>query len=666
MTTYGAYDAGLPCKNTACKSHGKPHPNCRCYGDMADGGEASHYCSEDRAHQSDCEYFADGGEVPEGYEPVEDEPTADVAGSGEVPEDYEAIDDSAPEGYEPVEETHTPGEHNKFLAGVEGATRGFFGPISEVIMRAAPVIVGNELITPEARAAREKAEPGVFHSAEAATMLGGLATGTGEAGLIAKATEAKVGSKILQQAIQGGLFQASDEASKWAMGQGDPQDAAGAALSIGASALFSGFLGAVGQGASAGAKKSLEGIAESKLGERALGFLHGIAEAAKHGESEAGSEAISSMIQDYGMSAQSFKNGMKFFNKAIAPTTGMIGAWEGYKENGVAGAFERGLEGLAGGFLAKKLLSPVAKKTVAPALMWMLSKGSVAKAAEAFDHVAQLAHGDKLINSAVDNLFKNSSVIGKTAVSAYGTDKLRKDIDTFLGNGGMSQSLQDDYYDQNAAPTPEGYAKGGEVKKADTPKPQKSALSTNNGVAIHYPEHNVLLSAARARVSGYLAGLRPQEANHPAFPFDEAPDNGIQKRAYERAMNIAISPLSVMHEVEKGTLEPEHVKHLSAMYPELESLLQKRVTHQVLKAQMDGTKPGYAVRQSLSLLLGTPLSASLTPQGIQAAQAVFAPKQGQAQPAGQPPSGNKSKLSKSDQAFLTGPQSLVKRSQRDK
>lgn len=59
--------AYLPCLNPNCKSHGKPHPNCRCYDGgtehFADGGIAGHFCSDSRAHKPDCEYFKDGGEV---------------------------------------------------------------------------------------------------------------------------------------------------------------------------------------------------------------------------------------------------------------------------------------------------------------------------------------------------------------------------------------------------------------------------------------------------------------------------------------------------------------------------------------------------------------------------------------------------------------------------
>ncbi len=71
MTSYSAYNANLPCQNPSCKSEGKPHPNCRCYGDvsssssahLAEGGEVESYCSSERAHKKECEYYKDGGEV---------------------------------------------------------------------------------------------------------------------------------------------------------------------------------------------------------------------------------------------------------------------------------------------------------------------------------------------------------------------------------------------------------------------------------------------------------------------------------------------------------------------------------------------------------------------------------------------------------------------------
>ena len=62
-----AVNAGLPCLNPNCKSHGTPHPNCRCYSggeSFAQGGSVGHFCSEEREHEPGCEY-AKGGKVGE-------------------------------------------------------------------------------------------------------------------------------------------------------------------------------------------------------------------------------------------------------------------------------------------------------------------------------------------------------------------------------------------------------------------------------------------------------------------------------------------------------------------------------------------------------------------------------------------------------------------------
>lgn len=83
MTSFGAYRAGLPCKNPSCKSDGRPHPNCSCY---AQGG-AVHFCSGNRAHEKTCKFYKAGGAVsdglgmPEATPPPPPLPPDDVPGS---------------------------------------------------------------------------------------------------------------------------------------------------------------------------------------------------------------------------------------------------------------------------------------------------------------------------------------------------------------------------------------------------------------------------------------------------------------------------------------------------------------------------------------------------------------------------------------------------------
>lgn len=62
MTSYVAYEEGLPCKNPSCKSYGSPHPNCKCYGgalSMAEGGEIKPFCDFNMPHQENCKHYVD-------------------------------------------------------------------------------------------------------------------------------------------------------------------------------------------------------------------------------------------------------------------------------------------------------------------------------------------------------------------------------------------------------------------------------------------------------------------------------------------------------------------------------------------------------------------------------------------------------------------------------
>lgn len=64
MTSYAAYDQGLPCRNKQCHSYGEPHPNCRCYSggneNYASGGSV---CALNLPHDPGCALYAGGGPV---------------------------------------------------------------------------------------------------------------------------------------------------------------------------------------------------------------------------------------------------------------------------------------------------------------------------------------------------------------------------------------------------------------------------------------------------------------------------------------------------------------------------------------------------------------------------------------------------------------------------
>ena len=73
---HGSYP---PCINTNCRSYGRPHDNCLCYGNTSDAGinygmakggvVDGHFCSTNRKHNPKCEYYAEGGDVLEQQAP---------------------------------------------------------------------------------------------------------------------------------------------------------------------------------------------------------------------------------------------------------------------------------------------------------------------------------------------------------------------------------------------------------------------------------------------------------------------------------------------------------------------------------------------------------------------------------------------------------------------
>ncbi len=254
-----------------------------------------------------------------------------------------------------------------------------------------------------------------------------------------------------------------------------------------------------------------------------------------------------------------------------------------------------------------------------------------------------IKRGHKNMSTRIEHLF------GNEPSQRTSDEKMTKLIHEWIERGGIDQDIQEEIHSQHQ---PEMFADGGDVK------PRKGISSQ---IAETYPEQNILLQSAKARMSGYLNSIKPQK-NQPKLAFDDEPDQTLQKRSYQRALQIAADPFRILTKIKDGTIEPEHVKHFKAMYPEVDDVLQKKLTEKIIKHQLDGKKPSYKIRQGLSLLFGVPLSAEMTPQNIMAAQATFQGKQ-QQQPQAAPKQ-KPSALQKSDDSYLTGNQARIARSQK--
>lgn len=150
------------------------------------------------------------------------------------------------------------------IAGLEGAAKGIAGPLATY----AETKLG---VSPEDITGRAEANPWTHGLSEAAGFGVGALTGTGEAGLLAKAGEgaasiaglgeaANVSSKLAKGAVTAatemGLYQAGDEASKWILNA--PQTPGSVVANVGLATLLGGVTGPAFAGLGMVAKKALD------------------------------------------------------------------------------------------------------------------------------------------------------------------------------------------------------------------------------------------------------------------------------------------------------------------------------------------------------------------------------------------------------------------------
>lgn len=604
-----------------------------------------------------------------------------------------APDQSKPQMFDDLKETthptafdKLPDDNEKYSTPLQQA-----GTIAEGLAQgiAGPLATGAELglsklgvpgLSAEEQAGRRATNPVEFQGAQAAGLIGGLLTGTGEASLIAKGVGAipkigqvaadagaltKVGSAAIKGAMEMGLIQGGDEISKAMLGQGDPEHPVSAALSnMGASALLGATSGGVLNAGGQAASKGLQHLQETKAGTRALSFLAGLGHAATFPmeagvpSEKAAMAAMSSIPQDVGAAGNmantfnpsSFKAGQKAYNSLISGGTGTAMK---YGSRAAAGLIGQKLGGAGGAVISIPIeqalekavnytIPKVSQKYVGPALLKMAASGSLNNLGQAVNYASSIAKGNQAIGKGVDSLFK---VGGKEALDFYHSDTQREKLRDFIENGGVDQQIREE---SNAQSVPQ-YAEGGQVKPM-------AELSQPNAIAHHWPEQNVLLNAAKARVSNYLNSVRPVK-NPNKLPFDSEHKDHQKDREYDKVLDLANQPLSILKHVKNGTLLPKHMKDFSSMYPELHQHLSKRMTEQIAQNHMDEEKkPPYHVRQALSLFLGSSLDSTLTPAGIQAAQGVFIKQKAQNQA---PPS--KASLSKMGTNDMTPEQARTKR-----
>lgn len=229
---------------------------------FADGGEVE---SPDFISDNDMQGYADGGEIPNNGMPQEAQKPI-LSNNQQQPPQFISdaqVQQLAPESNvnsapapQFISDADYDDKHGRFestgqqvITGLEGAAKGVLGPLAPLAERA----VG---VKPEDIRAREEANPGISSGSEAAGFLGSLFTGTGEAGLIAKAggaltkgleagnTASKIAGAGLRAAAETALLQSGDEISKMIV-QDPTQSLQTAVAHVGLAGLLGGAGGTV-------------------------------------------------------------------------------------------------------------------------------------------------------------------------------------------------------------------------------------------------------------------------------------------------------------------------------------------------------------------------------------------------------------------------------------
>lgn len=147
-------------------------------------------------------------------------------------------------------------------------------------------------------------------------------------------------------------------------------------------------------------------------------------------------------------------------------------------------------------------------------------------------------------------------------------------------------------------------------------------LKAGGQLGYYMPEHSTVLSQKAASGANYLNSLRPQNAQkNPLDPKVEP--SKIAESKYHAALDIAEQPLSVLQKMKEGLLTSQDMQHMHALYPNLVSRLQQKLTNELIELAHREEEVSPKMRRSLSLFMGQDLYSDLSPSSMQMTQATF-------------------------------------------
>lgn len=511
--------------------------------------------------------------------------------------------------------SHT-GVGHQIAAGIEGLGRGVIGPVSDELAL-------QNGSTEEDLKKHQEIYPGTSTAAETIGLIGsglrgvGLGGALNKLGSVVKVSKdasfiAKVAATAGRGAIENAAFQAQDEVSK--LIQNDPAQTAESAISnVGMSALLGAGVG----GGLGAVPASWNSLMDGKAGKFIGDFTGRVREHLDIPNPTPAVEPTSIYKSDI------FGEGIPHPGASFEGTAGGKAA-DALIRNGLSEQIAGSIGAVGGssighpilGYLfGKNTITPLIEK-ILPAIMRPLldTEASGVGLKSAVGYAMQAIKGQNTLNKAAASVFGESTHIEDP------TDKDRRQLKE-------------------------------QLEKLETN--QEALLDTGKHVGTYMPAHAQAMAETAVRNSQYLNSLKPIVA--PTLPLDEPrTPNASEEAHYNRALDIAQSPMIVTKAIKDGSLTIADIQHLKTMYPSLYTSLSQKLVSNLIDKKTDKAAIPYKTKLGLSAFLGQPLDSSMSPLAILASQSMGMQP---AQPPQQPKNGsapkNMNKLDKLPQQSNT-------------
>lgn len=223
------------------------------------------------------------------------------------------------------------------------------------------------------------------------------------------------------------------------------------------------------------------------------------------------------------------------------------------------------------------------------------------------EHLNKLAEMERLIGKASNAIGKGAAAIFKPAIAL--SDMSRNVVTKLALEDRMDshKKLVDTL-----------------TKFQHNPESLIDAISSNtepiSGAA---PKTAQALQNASIQATQFLASKIPSPPNANQFSEPYQPSS-TELATFERYLTVAEKPMTALDQVRNGTLTPETIETLTAIYPKLYDQMKQAIMQEATDQLASKTPIPYGIKQSISHFIGEPMDETMTPQSIMANQMSYA------------------------------------------